>query len=133
MHSDPRYLVCPRCGRRLTYPMPEPVAGPAGPQGDVYKRQLQFHDLPFDASLLVFGLIVFSILRKVPKLPGDLDLLGNLLTGYGLKILQLFLQLLSALRRQNGAVLHAASSYPCWAGPYGPPGIIVTPPPLDHG
>lgn len=34
MHSDPRYLVCPRCGRRLTYPMPEPVAGPAGPQGE---------------------------------------------------------------------------------------------------
>ena len=101
--------------------------------GSAPELLLQFHDLPFDASLLVFGLIVFSILRKVPKLPGDLDLLGNLLTGYGLKILQLFLQLLSALRRQNGAVLHAASSYPCWAGPYGPPGIIVTPPPLDHG
>jgi hypothetical protein len=34
MHSDPRYLVCPRCGRRLTYPLPEPVIGPPGPQGE---------------------------------------------------------------------------------------------------
>src|SRR5690606_5393128 len=61
----------------------------------------------FHEGLLVLGIVVLGILRKVAEVPGSLDALGDLLALHGLEVIQLAFQLRQAFRRKQHLVRHS--------------------------